>query len=117
MNDTEGSEWESKIPASAVYVDQDGDRRRLSDVLAGIGGDVTVSWADVEGKPTTFPPTIGTTAETAKPGDYTPTWGDVTGKPATFAPATHTHTIAQVDGLQAVIDDFETRIAALEPEA
>lgn len=87
MNDTEGSEWESKIPASAVYVEQDGDIVRLSDLLGDLGGDVTVSWADVEGKP------------------------------STFAPAAHTHTIAQVTGLQAIHDDFEARIAALEPAA
>lgn len=31
-------------------------------------------------------------------------WGDITGKPATFTPATHTHTIAQIDGLQAALD-------------
>jgi len=29
---------------------------------------------------------IGTTATTAKAGDYAPTWAQVTGKPTTFAP-------------------------------
>lgn len=49
------------------------------------------AWADVIGKPTTFPPTTGTTATTAAPGDHTHAWGAITGKPSTFAPATHTH--------------------------
>lgn len=41
-------------------------------------------------------------------------WADVTGKPATFPPASHTHTVANVTGLQAILDDYESRIAALE---
>lgn len=47
-------------------------------------------------------------------GDVSVAWGDVTGKPSTFAPATHTHVVADVTGLQAILDDYETRIAALE---
>ena len=31
-----------------------------------------MAWEDVTGKPTTFSPTIGTTATTAKAGNYTP---------------------------------------------
>lgn len=52
------------------------------DAAAGGG---TVAWADVTGKPSTFPPVIGTTATTAKAGNYTPAWDDVTGKPAVIA--------------------------------
>ena len=33
------------------------------------------------------------------------TWNDVTGKPTEFTPSTHSHTIAQVTGLQAALDD------------
>lgn len=47
-------------------------------------------------------------------GTVSVAWGDVTGKPSTFPPASHTHDIADVSGLQAIIDDYETRIAALE---
>ncbi|KZQ44733.1 Decoration protein [Klebsiella aerogenes] len=36
------------------------------------GGGETVSWGDIEGKPTTFPPTIGTTATTAMAGNAKP---------------------------------------------
>ena len=76
-----------------------------------------VSWSSVTGKPTTFSPTIGTTATTAKAGNYVPTYAEITGKPETFAPATHTHTIANVTGLQALLDDLEARLAALETPA
>lgn len=56
--------------------------------IEGGGGAGTVAWADVTGKPSTFTPTIGTTATTAKAGDYAPAWGDVTGKPTTFPAVT-----------------------------
>ena len=36
-------------------------------------------WADLTGKPTTFPPTVPIP------------WGDISGKPATFPPDTHSH--------------------------
>lgn len=74
----------------------------------------THAWADVTGKPATFAPTIGATATTAKAGNYVPTYAEITGKPTTFAPAAHTHTIANVTGLQDLLDDLETRLAALE---
>src|SRR5690606_11983472 len=49
------------------------------------------------------------TAATANTEDfldagYTPAWGDVSGKPTTFPPSTHTHTIAQITGLQGELD-------------
>ncbi|MED0799322.1 head fiber protein [Bacillus inaquosorum] len=31
-------------------------------------------------------------------------WADVTGKPSTFPPSSHTHTIANVTGLQTALD-------------
>lgn len=55
---------------------------------SGEGG--PVDWADVTGKPSTFPPIIGTTPTTAKAGNYAPAWGDVTDKPTTFPPITGT---------------------------
>lgn len=72
------------------------------------------AWKDVTDKPSTFPPTIGTTETTAKAGNYVPTYAEITGKPSTFTPATHTHTVANVTGLQALLDDFEVRLSALE---
>lgn len=41
-------------------------------------------------------------------------WDDVQGKPSTFPPSTHTHTIADIDTLQATLNDIESRLAALE---
>lgn len=61
----------------AIYVDSAGKLRTVAPVQEA------VSWASVTGKPTTFPPTIGTTATTAKAGDWFPTWAQVTGKPTT----------------------------------
>jgi len=49
----------------------------------------THDWAQVTGKPATYPPTIGATATTAKAGNYVPAWAEVTGKPTTFTPAAH----------------------------
>jgi len=46
------------------------------------GESVPTAWADIAGKPSTFPPTIGTTATTAKAGNYVPAWTELTGKPA-----------------------------------
>ena len=54
------------------------------------------TFGEVTGKPATYPPTIGTTATTAKAGDYAPTWGQVSGKPSTFTPSAHTHPWNQI---------------------
>src|SRR5699024_982182 len=67
----------------------------VSAILAGDLGGVA-DWDDLTGKPSTFPPTIGTTSSTAKAGDYVPAWSEVTGKPSEFPPSSHTHTKAEV---------------------
>lgn len=74
----------------------------------------TVDWAEVTNKPDTFSPTIGTTATTAKAGNYVPTYAEITGKPTTFEPSAHKHTIANITGLQTLLDDLEARLSALE---
>lgn len=89
----------------AVYVNTDDSPVPLLEYLETQGGEVTVSWADVSGKP------------------------------ATFAPDTHTHAIGDVDGLTAALADkadasdlaakadssalsaLESRVAALEAPA
>ena len=61
-----------------------------------------------------------------------PAWADVTGKPATFPPESHSHSasevssgtlavaripslaVSKITGLQATLDDLEARVAALE---
>lgn len=42
------------------------------DASGGGGSSEPVTWDTLDGKPATFPPTIGTTATTAKAGNYTP---------------------------------------------
>lgn len=55
-------------------------------VLAGGEGEGgSVEWDDVQNKPATFPPEIGTTSTTAKAGDYEPEWDDIQSKPAVIA--------------------------------
>lgn len=46
-----------------------------------VGGNV--AWDDVTGKPATFPPTIGTSATTAKAGNYAPAVADISDATAT----------------------------------
>lgn len=81
------------------------------------GGGAAPAWEEVTDKPATFPPVIGTTETTAKAGDYVPTYAEISDKPATFPPETHTHTVADVTGLQDIINDLEQRVAGLESAA
>lgn len=82
--------------------------RSIPDVYARLdaleGGSGSVSWDDVTDKPSTFPPTIGTTADTAAAGDHTHTFASLAG------------TVADATGadLQAILEDLASRIAALE---
>lgn len=50
------------------------------------------AWAQITGKPATFPPT-----------PHTHPWAEVTGKPSSFPPAQHAHTVADVTGLEAAL--------------
>ena len=60
--------WRNVLDARSITVRPvDGDPVDLQEYLDGLGG-----------------------------GDVTVAWGDVTGKPSTFPPAAHTHTAAQV---------------------
>ena len=45
-------------------------------------------------------------------------WADLTGKPATYPPAAHTHPIADVDGLQTIIDRlaYDSGVRAIHEE-
>lgn len=56
-------------------------------------------------------------------GDTTVTWADITGKPDRFAPDEHTHAIGDVDGLTSALGDkanastvesVESRVTAVE---
>ncbi|HAT1504193.1 TPA: hypothetical protein I8W56_002317 [Corynebacterium striatum] len=57
----------------------------------------THTWDGVRGKPGTFPSTWEQVKD--KPDAFPTTWDEVKGKPAAFPPTTHTHTTAQVEGL------------------
>jgi hypothetical protein len=61
---------------------------------AGSTGSGSLAWADITGKPTTFPPAT-----------HSHTWDSVTSKPTTFPPASHTHAQADVTGLTALAAD------------
>lgn len=53
----------------------DGDKLPAADmnrIEQGVADAGTPAWNDITGKPSTFAPTIGTTATTAKAGNYTP---------------------------------------------
>lgn len=49
--------------------------QKVVDIASGEVSDVT--WDSLQNKPTTFPPTIGTTADTAKAGNYAPSVSDL----------------------------------------
>lgn len=65
-----------------TYTASDGSMQEALPIQGGGGESGPVEWVDVLNKPATFPPSIGTTATTAKAGNYVPAWGDVTSKPA-----------------------------------
>lgn len=76
------------------------------------GGGGVVSWADIIGKPATFPPTPHThlwadiiDKPTAfQPISHSHIWADITEKPITFPPTAHAHPISDITGLQASLD-------------
>lgn len=79
----------------------------------GGGGDVTVDWTDVQNKPTTYPPAThdhdGAYAAINHNHDgvYQPAGNYAAANhnhDGTYAPVSHTHTVAQVSGLQGALD-------------
>lgn len=115
--------------------------RRLYDWLdENVGGAASVAWGSITGKPDTFPPTIGNTADTAMAGN-TPippaaTWANLSGKPAVIAAGADQAAARAAIGagtsnvtvgtaaanaapgtLVADVADLEARVAALEAAA
>jgi len=77
--------------------------------LPGGGGESTPpAWGDITGKPATFPPTIGTTATTAKAGNAVQTATQTTA--TAVAPGTATN-------VQEILAELSARITALENAA
>ena len=97
---------ERDVPTTAPVV-----REIIAD--AGGGGGGPVAWADVTGKPSTFPWTNRERAEIRRRllaleaggggGGGPVAWADVTGKPSTFAPSAHTHPTSEVTGLDTAL--------------
>ena len=84
-------------PQSGRIIGEDGKIYNLVDLLkstGGGGGDMLKEVYDTndDGK-----------VDAAEAADSVP-WDGVTGKPSTFPPASHTHEMAQVNGLQAALD-------------
>lgn len=73
---------------------------------AAAGYLISVAWADVTGKPTFA--TVATTGAysdlTGLPSLFDGAYSSLTGIPSTFTPSAHTHTIANVTGLQTALD-------------
>lgn len=84
-------------PQSGRIIGEDGKIYNLVDLLkstGGGGGDMLKEVYDTndDGK-----------VDAAETADSVP-WGGVTGKPSTFPPSSHSHEIAQVNGLQATLN-------------
>lgn len=61
----------------------------------------TITWENVDGKPTEYPPTA-----------HSHEWADIADPPAEFPPAAHTHTVEQVSGLGTRLTALESRVMA-----
>lgn len=78
---------------------------RITDVLTRIGLEfksVRSAIALKYTKPVTGIPLDD--LSTAVTDAFTPTWGNLQGKPSTFPASTHSHTMAQVTGLNAALN-------------
>lgn len=76
------------------------------------GGETSaIDWDNVQNKPSTYP----TTWEKVdgKPNVFPTTWGSVEGKPQTFPPSTHSHNIADINGLSTEIEELTNDISGL----
>lgn len=98
-----------------VLVQAIAEARAALDALETAAGAPT-AWADVTGKPATFPPAIGTTATTAKAGNYTPTVATVTGlQTALDSKADDSDLSAKADA--SALAALDARVATLEAAA
>ena len=106
---------EDSITDGGGFVDAPNDGKlygRQSEGWSEVPDGGVSDWADIENKPTEFPPADHDqpwSSITDTPDDYPPSahdhaWNDVTGKPTEFPPSAHVHTIANVTGLSDALD-------------
>ncbi|MFD9146210.1 hypothetical protein ACFWDF_02905 [Streptomyces diastaticus] len=110
MIDTPDGEHRNALAAAAVVVTADGARRPLTEVLAELAGSEPqpVEWAEITGKPATYPPTVGTGAAQAAAGNHTHTAATVTATAVGGGTATT---------VQGVLAELAARITELEGAA
>lgn len=93
---------------TSIFVSED-NPLPVNIIGGGGSGMTTVVWAEIEDKPTTFPPVIGTTATTAAAGNHTHTIPSIVGLPEFVL--NHEQDAAEFDRR---IGELETANAALE---
>lgn len=69
------------------------------------------TWGKVDGKPTSYPSTWGEV--TGKPENYPTNWASINDKPTTFPPSTHFHSISDINGLSAELEELTNDISGL----
>ena len=103
---------ETIYPANALLIASDtgvvkkGNGTDAYAALADIGALQVATWGDITGKPTTFPPEIGSTATKAAAGNHDH-----------VVVADETSGLAAAAGIQALAIALSTRIKALETAA
>lgn len=122
--------WNAPLPPNDVEAGDPGHpemHNQLVDAITEARDNVdiaetTAAWADVSGKPSTFPPTIGTTASTAVAGNDarltagaagTATVRAIGTTATTAAAGNHTHTGLLAGSASAVADSTATDVAGL----
>ena len=91
LNLQTGQEWSDD--AAAHFED---GIARAHQMMEDLPEPTPPTWAEVTGKPSTFPPTVGTTATTAAAGNHKHSYNDLNDKP-TIPSATAAGTRAQLD--------------------
>ena len=95
-----------------VYVSAD-NPLPVSITGGSAGGPVTADDVTID-EETTLADYVTANDTAVQSAALTATWGQVANRPSAYTPATHTHEIADIAGLQAIITDLTDRIAALE---
>lgn len=76
------------------------------------GGEASaIDWDNVQNKPSTYPTTWGEV--TGKPENYPTNWASISDKPTTFPPSSHSHSIANINGLSTELEELTNDISEL----